>query len=94
MAAKFRQPGCVCVTPTPSMHACADAARSGRRVVDPRNTILTVGVVDEGCMEDFEQPLPHAAISIAHPMNHLLRLAICIIRSAHRWHPHIGGVRF
>jgi len=34
------------VAPTPDTQACADAGRSDRLVVDPRNTIRTVASVD------------------------------------------------
>src|SRR5262249_5308334 len=46
MPAKLRQLGWMCVAPTPATHACADEGRSDRRVVDPRNTMRSVGEVD------------------------------------------------
>jgi hypothetical protein len=46
MVAKLRQLGWICVAPTPATHASAEAGRSDRRVVEPRNTIRTVVVVD------------------------------------------------
>src|SRR5215510_8836623 len=46
MPAKLRQLGWMCVAPTPATHACADEGRSDRRVVDPRNTMRSVGGVD------------------------------------------------
>src|SRR5262245_23937165 len=62
MAAKLRQPGCVWVTPTPSTHPCAEAGRSARRVVEPRNTTRTPSGPAEGCViDDFVQPEPAAA---------------------------------
>src|SRR5262245_66524840 len=41
MPAKLRQLGWICVAPTPATHPCAEAGRSDRRAVDPRNTIRT-----------------------------------------------------
>lgn len=46
MPAKLRQLGWICVAPTPATHAWAEAGRSARRVVDPRNAIRTVATVD------------------------------------------------
>ena len=46
MASKLRQLGWICVNPTPPAQACAEAGKSVRRVVAPRNTIRTVATVD------------------------------------------------
>lgn len=51
------------MTPTPATHPCADAGRSVRRAVEPRNTILRVGLIDEGCIDDFAQPSETAIVS-------------------------------
>src|SRR5262245_24275399 len=71
MAAKFRHPGWVCVAPTPSTQPCDEEGRSARRDVDPRKTILTVGALEEGCIEDLVQPHPHSATSATHPISAL-----------------------
>src|SRR5262245_15675623 len=76
MAAKFLHPGCVCVRPTPSTHPCADAGRSARRAVEPRNTILRVGAPAEGCIVDFMQPDPHRAVSAMHTISALSTRAL------------------
>src|SRR5262245_18955078 len=46
MPVKLRQLGWICVAPTPATQACAEAGRSDRRVVAPRNTIRTVATPD------------------------------------------------
>jgi hypothetical protein len=45
MPAKLLQLGWMCVAPTPDTQAAAEAGKSDRRVVDPRNTIRTVAAV-------------------------------------------------
>lgn len=65
MPAKPRQLGCVCVAPTPLVHACAEAGRSARRAVAPMNTTRTVAVVEPGGVVGDDGPFGPSQPSVA-----------------------------